>query len=452
MNAAAWTGALGAPEVVADGLDQDCDGKDACYVDADRDGHGTPATVATADADCTDPGESLLTDDCYDGDLATYPGAVEIVGDGIDQDCDRGDLCGLDRDGDHVAGTETVASVDLDCADAREATAKGDCNDLEPSVHPGAVDVPADGVDRDCSGDFACFADTDGDGFGDATVASTNAMCDGTGEAAVGGDCDDGSAAAHPRAEEVPGDGVDQDCDGHDACYADGDDDGYGADVIVSDGLDCDEPGKAAAGGDCDDASPGVHPEATEQVADGVDQDCDGKETCYGDADHDGYGATVEVASTDLACGSPGAAPVATDCDDTSAFAHPGAIEVAGDSIDQDCDGEDACHADADGDGFGGAAPGPCDGGSPLGTDCDDADLSVFPGADEICDGQDNDCDGVIDEGWPGSPDCEKAPGVSLVGCGCGSALPPSLWPLGLVVLATQRRRGSRRADGRGPR
>jgi hypothetical protein len=64
-----------------------------CGVDRDGDGHrpfGT-ATVYSLDQDCTDPGEAALTapaDDCVDTDGAIHPGAPEVVGDHIDQDCD----------------------------------------------------------------------------------------------------------------------------------------------------------------------------------------------------------------------------------------------------------------------------------------------------------------------------------------------------------------------------
>ncbi len=167
---------------------------------------------------------------------------------------------------------------------------------------------------------------------------------------------------------------------------------------------------------DCDDADAAVHPEA-EELCDGADNDCNGlvddeavdRSTWYVDYDGDGYGVdswTVE------ACERPeGFADNADDCDDTSALALPGGIEVC-DGLDNDCDAEvdeddatDAStwYADDDGDSYGDpdsswtacVAP---SGFTSDSSDCDDTDPLTFPGAVELCDREDNDCDGTVDE------------------------------------------------------
>ncbi len=97
------------------------------------------------------------------------------------------------------------------------------------------------------------------------------------------------------------------------------------------------------------------------------------------------------------------------DCDDTDAATNAGAAEICN-GVDDDCDGEvdegleTTWYADADGDGFGdpAAAVDACS--APSGTvandtDCDDTDALVFPGAPEVCDDRDNDCDVEVDEG-----------------------------------------------------
>ena len=180
-----------------------------------------------------------------------------------------------------------------------------------------------------------------------------------------------------------PGDAISDDSDGSDTVpcptlYADSDADGFGdrANAIES----CDEPaGYVDNDDDCDDASPSVNPGAVE-VCDSldVDEDCngladdtdvaDGSIVWHADSDGDGFGEAAGSPS----CDPPGSGYVldGTDCDDASDAVHPGAIEVCGDGVDNDCiDGDVACTLpndidDAvvqwvgDGDGFGAALAG----------------------------------------------------------------------------------------------
>ncbi|HOX43618.1 MAG TPA: C25 family cysteine peptidase [Myxococcota bacterium] len=177
-----WHGAVspGAAEICGDGVDQDCDGLDPACPCPDADGDGHQDSACGGD-------------DCDDGAAAVHPGAEEICGDGIDQDCNGFDIecaCTTDADGDgHMA---------LTCPDG------DDCDDADPDVHPGAEDPCEDGLDQDCDGqDRICpCRDADQDGHQAADCG--------------GDDCDDGDAGAHPGADELCGDGLDQDCSGAD--------------------------------------------------------------------------------------------------------------------------------------------------------------------------------------------------------------------------------------------
>jgi hypothetical protein len=71
--------------------------------------------------------------DCNDGNPAIHPGATDVPDDGVDQDCDGVDSTNLDRDGDGINRPQ-------------------DCNDSDPSVRPGATETPADGIDQNCDG------------------------------------------------------------------------------------------------------------------------------------------------------------------------------------------------------------------------------------------------------------------------------------------------------------
>ncbi|MBW2991532.1 putative metal-binding motif-containing protein [Candidatus Woesearchaeota archaeon] len=86
------------------------------------------------------------------------------------------------------------------------------------------------------------------------------------------------------------------------------------------------------------------------------------------------------------------------DCNDSASSVYPGALDVCGDGIDQDCSGSDTtCNcADSDNDTYNGYDAVYC----PTGTDCNDNNASINPGANETCgNGVDDDCDDEIDEG-----------------------------------------------------
>ncbi|MBX7191365.1 MAG: putative metal-binding motif-containing protein [Sandaracinaceae bacterium] len=195
------------------------------------------------------------------------------------------------------------------------------------------------------------------------------------------------------------------------ALYADHDGDGFGdAAAPLGDCVELAE-GYVLDATDCDDAHESAHPGGTE-VCNGVDDDCNGTSdegvmlSFYVDADGDGFGAGVAVS----ACSAPaGHSAMAGDCDDTCASCHPGGTETCN-GRDDDCDAaiDDGVtttfYLDADGDSYGRsdmpleACAMPA-GHASRGGDCDDATGAVSPGASEICDGRDNDCDGGNDEG-----------------------------------------------------
>ena len=154
---------------------------------------------------------------------------------------------------------------------------------------------------------------------------------------------------------------------------------------------------------DCNDNDASIHPAATEVVADGVDQNCDGQETCYQDQDGDGYGSSATTGSADFSCQSAGVANNNVDCNDADASTHPAAAEVC-DGTDNDCDGMiDEGFPDTDADNSADCIdPDDDDDGVVDGTDCAPLDPNAFPGNTETCDDTiDNDCDGTVDCGDP---------------------------------------------------
>ncbi len=124
---------------------------DIWYEDLDADGWGNCNVFVDSP---TQPAGSWSTQcgDCDESDHTIYPGAPEIVGDGIDQDCDGGELCYYDADLDGYGGNQTLLSADIDCEEPGEWAINSECDDSDASVYPGAPEIPGNGIDDDCDG------------------------------------------------------------------------------------------------------------------------------------------------------------------------------------------------------------------------------------------------------------------------------------------------------------
>jgi hypothetical protein len=178
---------------------------------------------------------------------------------------------------------------------------------------------------------------------------------------------------------------------------------------------DADHDGYSPSRGDCTDEDPTIHPGVQETPGDGIDQDCNGHDAviCHVDADRDGYGGPVTVFGRDGACDTAQAeAGNPDDCDDKDPLLNPGMAELCN-GIDDDCDriiddglSATTFYVDDDGDTYGDASDSIQACAAPPryvadGTDCEDSDASIHPGAPELCNGVDDECNGVIDNGLP---------------------------------------------------
>jgi hypothetical protein len=333
---------------------------------------GGPGGVGDPCVDHEDCEEGLYcsaTGRCYD------PNAADGDGDG-DTDADVPTAC-EDRDGD---GHDAI-SVDCPGGD--------DCNDYDPSAHPGLLEACDDGVDNDCNGVAdeptcrcargsarECYTGPDGTlGHGICRAGRQPCLADQT-----YGEC---------LGEQLPADGdecgnmTDDDCDG-----------AIDEDCDCDPGCRCDELG---AGPECECNPPTDQPCYSGSPSTGSVEPCQGgRRDCV-----DAGGGIYRW----------------SDCEGEVLPA----ADVCDDGIDQDCDGlpDDGCGPAADGDG---------DGFTVFAGDCDDADPERHPGATETCDGYDQNCDGEVDE------TCDCVPGDSQA-CFTG---PPASDGRGVCTPGTQ--------------
>ena len=359
-----------AANVDCDDLDPSVGEAATWYNDLDGDGHGAGDGIAA----CIQPGGTAANaDDCDDSAASTYPGAVEVCN-FADDNCDASvdELVPpatwyADADGD-TQGDPNLSTLACDVPEGYVGTAS-DCDDSNPDIRAGATETPGNGIDEDCDGNESCFHDIDADGFGSGpSFPSASLTCSLYQMSPFDTDCNDGASSIYPGTAEVCDD-VDNDCDGsvdeagaagERTFYIDADADGFGSEINTLRSC-ATVPGYSGVSGDCDDANIAVSPSATEVVGDAADNDCDGYESCYQDFDGDSFGSTSTTSSTDLDCTDYPETPTGGDCNDALSTAHPGATEVCN-RVDDNCDtmvdeagavGEAEFYADTDDDGYG---------------------------------------------------------------------------------------------------
>jgi len=252
----------GETDICGDEIDQDCTGSDytgpTYYYDSDGDTYGDPGVSQAA---CEQPSNYVSDNtDCDDMIGSIYPGATEILDDGIDQDCDGSDQTAdpttwyRDSDTDGYGNpSDTTQSVTQPSGYVSDNT---DCDDTDINEHPNQtwyLDGDSDGhsigttntasctrppnyyiaseltattgdcddVDSDEYPGQTWYHDYDADTFGDNT--DPEIACERPADHVLDNtDCDDTEVTANPNGTEICGDGIDQDCSGSDlACATD---------------------------------------------------------------------------------------------------------------------------------------------------------------------------------------------------------------------------------------
>jgi hypothetical protein len=349
----------------------DCDDADPLelpgqtwYEDFDNDTFGNPSVSLVQ---CTQPATYVLDNtDCDDTDSDEFPGQTWYE----DFDTD-------------TFGNASVSLVQCEQPPGYVLDAT-DCDDTDITEFPGQV----------------WYEDFDVDTFGNASVSLAQCQQPG-GYVLDATDCDDQDAG------EFPGQ----------VWYEDFDNDTFGNAAVSL--VQCEQPATYVLDStDCDDQDASAQP----------------GQIWYADIDNDTYG---DPNSPQTSCLPPANHVLDnTDCDDTNVNAFPGAVWYEDFDVDTfgnpavsltqclqptgfvadntDCDDANSSqfpgqtwYIDFDVDNFGDPATlvvaclQPVGGMINIGLDCDDNDTSINPLATELCDGIDQDCDGVDDNGFP---------------------------------------------------
>jgi hypothetical protein len=353
------------PAEICNGVDDDCDGevdegftKYTYYRDADGDGFGSTQTITVCES--TAPaGYTTVQGDCNDNDNTVNPGATEICDNNKDDNCNGvvDENCGITRryyqDIDRDGYGRDQGSRLSDKPIPGWVLVGGDCADWDATVYPGAPER-ANGFDDNCNGQvdeglpmLRYYMDVDRDGYGRNDNSKLSAIPL-AGHVLVNGDCKDWDATVYPGAPEQAN-GFDDNCNGQVdeglpmlRYYMDVDRDGYGRnDNSKLSAIPL--AGHVLVNGDCKDWDATVYPGAPEQ-ANGFDDNCNGQVDeglpmlrYYMDVDRDGYGRNEnsKLSAIPLA----GHVLVGGDCKDWDATVHPGAVEVKN-GRDDNCNGQ----------------------------------------------------------------------------------------------------------------